>query len=132
MMARCYNPNIWTFERYGGRGITVCDRWKGSDGFSNFLSDVGMRPSPKHSLDRIDNDKGYFPENCRWVKHVEQCNNRSSNRRIEIDGTTKTLAEWSREYGINQTTAAQRLKSNWCVKCAFTLPIKGDKCPHST
>lgn len=71
---RCYNPNHQKFEEYGGRGITVCKRWK--DSFENFLEDMGKKPTPKHTLDRIDNSKGYSPKNCRWVTRSIQGSNR--------------------------------------------------------
>lgn len=78
MKRRCYSPNAKKYPRYGGRGITVCDRWLGKDGFANFLADMGRRP-PKLTLDRIDNDGNYEPSNCRWATQKIQQNNRSDN-----------------------------------------------------
>ncbi len=75
MKNRCYNPNCEKYARWGGRGITVCERWLHS--FANFYADMGQRPSAKHSLDRIDNDGNYEPGNCRWATSVEQNNNQS-------------------------------------------------------
>lgn len=73
---RCNNPASKSYHRYGGRGITICDRWRGRNGFANFLADMGTRPSSKHSLDRINNDNNYEPSNCRWVTSHAQAVNR--------------------------------------------------------
>lgn len=98
MKARCTNPNNPGYPLYGGRGITICDHWLTS--FENFYSDMGPRPSPNHSVDRIDSDLGYSPDNCRWADWDTQQNNRRNNSVVTHDGRTLTLSEWSHETGI--------------------------------
>ena len=99
MITRCYNSKHSHYDDYGGRGITVCDEWKES--FEAFLRDMGTRPSPIHSIDRLDNDKGYSKENCRWATLVEQANNKRNNLICEFDGEKKTLSEWCRELDVD-------------------------------
>lgn len=108
MKARCDNPRNPAYAAYGGRGITVCQRWM--DSYEAFIEDVGERPSPLHSIDRIDNDRGYEPNNVRWATRREQANNRRSNVRITYNGETKTLAAWAREIGITPEGVAYRHK----------------------
>ncbi len=115
MKVRCGNTNSKDYHNYGGRGITVCDRWLTS--FKNFLEDMGDRPDDK-TLDRIDNSKGYYKENCRWATIKEQANNNRANRRIELDGEVKTMSEWSDVSGIAAGTIARRLKIGWSAKRA--------------
>ena len=108
MRGRCKNPRNKNYARYGGRGITVCDRW---DDFEQFLADMGDRPSPQHSIDRIDNNKGYSPENCRWATQEVQGNNKSNNKRLTVNGKTKTVMQWSRDTGIHHDVIYGRLRS---------------------
>jgi len=97
--ARCYNPNHISFASYGGRGIDVCDRWLHS--FDFFLEDMGERPFLKAQIDRIDNDKGYYPENCRWATTTQNARNKRNNRIITYNGETLTAIEWSERLGID-------------------------------
>jgi hypothetical protein len=108
MKARCNNPNNPAYANYGGRGISVCARWDKS--FDAFMSDVGERPTPEHSLDRIDNDGNYEPNNVRWATSQEQANNRRNNMKVEFNGETKTIAEWARVAGITPEGVAYRHK----------------------
>jgi hypothetical protein len=104
---------------YRDRGIEVCERWLGEDGFMNFLQDMGPKPSPKHSIDRKDNSRGYSPDNCRWATPKEQCRNRRSNRVVTIYGITATLVEHIERAGINKKTVSSRLHRGWTVEEAL-------------
>lgn len=108
MKTRCYNKKCKSYKHYGGRGIKVCDRWLGIDGFANFLDDMGKRPTDKHSLDRVDPNGPYSPENCRWATWKQQENNRRINKYYEYDGKKMTLPQWSRELGISLKTLHYR------------------------
>lgn len=126
MRARCYSPENKDYPYYGGRGIKVCDRWMDdNNGYLNFIRDLGNRPSSKHSIDRIDVNGDYCPENCRWATTTEQSNNRGDyNRKITYKGETKTLSQWSKSIGIRRVTLRARLDiCNWTVEKAFTTPI---------
>lgn len=122
MRSRCYDSNMNGYENYGGRGISVCDRW--IDSFENFLADMGRKPSPKHSLDRINNDGNYEPSNCRWASKLEQDNNRRTNRFLELNGKRMTLAQWARSLNINVVSLSSRLRKGWSVEKALTTPIR--------
>lgn len=99
MRARCTVVSHAFYPAYGGRGITVCERWQI---FENFLADMGARPGPGYSIDRRKNELGYSPENCHWATSIEQNNNTRSNRMIELDGTSRSLAGWCRFMGIRR------------------------------
>ena len=109
MIARCQNPRAQSYHNYGGRGITVCDRWLES--FENFYADMGDRPSKQHTLDRIENDRPYSPENCRWVTSAEQQRNKRNNRWFEKDGVVDTMCGWATRLGISKELAHWRLKA---------------------
>lgn len=120
---RCYNTNEKCYPRYGGRGITVCDRWINS--FSNFFTDMGERPSKDHSIERRDNKGIYSPDNCYWATREEQCSNRRSNVFITHEGRTQTLTQWAKEIGIQRTTLNYRIRiANWSIHDAITTPVK--------
>ena len=126
MKQRCFNPNHQHYLHYGGRGITVCDRWKNS--FEDFLADMGSRPTAKHSLDRIDNDGDYCPENCKWSTKAEQQNNRRNNKPlITIGSKTYTIAQWGIEMGYGKTVIQSRLDMGWSEYKAVITPIRYTK-----
>ena len=110
MKCRCYNPNGPGFQTHGARGIIVCDRWLGATGFESFLSDMGDKPSDKHSLDRIDNDGNYEPSNCRWATSTQQMANTRTARRLEIDGEILTLSAAAKRIGVSRSTLQKRLR----------------------
>jgi hypothetical protein len=122
MKQRCLNPNHKRFSDYGGRGINVCERWV--DSFDNFLSDMGYAPSKKHTLERLENDKGYEPNNCAWVTNAEQQHNTRQNVILEFNGKKMTMMEWARETGIDFRTIHSRLKAGWATEKILTTKTK--------
>jgi hypothetical protein len=108
MKSRCYIPKATHYDCYGGRGITVCDRWR--DSFAAFLEDMGRRPSPKHTIERVDVNGNYSPDNCVWLIQDMQKRNTRRNVNITHEGKTMVLAEWSRLTGIPQRTIRRRLQ----------------------
>jgi hypothetical protein len=108
MKARCYDKNTVGYKNYGGRGISVCARWLGNNGFVNFLADMGKKPSAKHTVERTNNDGDYCPENCRWATRKEQGNNKRNNVVITINGETMPLMAWVKRAGINLATFYRR------------------------
>lgn len=109
MQTRCYNANTASYKYYGGRGIKICDRWLES--FTNFLLDMGVKPSPAYSIERNDVNGDYSPSNCRWATMKEQSRNKRNNRMIEINGVKKLMCDWSEQSGISVTTISLRLKA---------------------
>lgn len=122
MIIRCENPDDRYYHRYGGRGISVCRRWRAS--FLNFLTDMGTRPPGMDSIERKDNDGNYCKSNCRWATHKDQARNRSSNRLITAFGTTKTLQEWAEEVRKNPMSILKRLLRGWHPETALTKPMR--------
>ena len=121
MLERCNNPKCANYPRYGARGIKVCHRWRS---FDNFLADVGKRPSPTHSLDRIDNSKDYKPSNIRWATRKQQMRNMRNNRIVSLKGKKMTMIEACEMNGINYSTANQRLEYGWGEAAFLTPPNK--------
>ena len=127
MLSRCNNPDTSGYSYYGGKGITVCERW---NEFTNFLEDMG-EPDEGLELDRLDNSKGYSPENCRWATRQEQIKNRDCTVYIEVDGSRITLAEASELTGIKRFTLYCRYLRGWSgdeiVKTPLLASRKGRK-----
>ncbi len=124
MMHRTLNPKCAQFKDYGGRGISVCERWKK---FENFFEDMGNRPDKK-TLGRIDNDKDYEPGNCRWENMKQQQRNKRSNRILEVDGEKHCVAEWAEIKGIHFNLIHTRLGRGWSVDRAVnTKKQRNDK-----
>lgn len=127
MRQRCENPKDAAYHRYGGRGVRVCNRWQE---FDTFLSDMG-EPPVGASIDRIDNNGDYTPENCRWATPQEQQNNLRTNRLITHEGKTQTLAQWARETGIAYHVLKHRLNQGWQPPKLFTKDnLRGKTVKH--
>jgi len=122
MMDRCYNQNNKKYSDYGGRGIKVCDRWLKDK--RNFLLDMGPKPGPKYSIDRINNDGDYSPENCKWATRIEQMNNTRKNVFLEYNGKRMTVSQWGRELNINTQTLWGRINAGWSNEKILTVPVK--------
>lgn len=119
MRERCLDPECPAYPNYGARGIGICERWLDA---SNFLADMGAKPSRAHSLERIDNSKGYSPENCKWADRLEQSNNRRSNRPLTVDGVTRNISQWARIYDCSSDRIEARLRYGWTVEDAVKTP----------
>lgn len=109
--SRCENKNDKAYKHYGARGISVCDRWSGENGLLNFLNDMGRKPSSSHSLERINVNGNYCPENCKWGTPFEQANNTRRNVFIEYKGLRLTQSQWARKTGLSETIICIRRKS---------------------
>lgn len=117
MRARCLNPKGIAFQYYGGRGIKICQEW---NDFMAFFSDMGQKTSPKHSLERINNDLGYCKSNCKWATREEQSYNKRSNRFITFGGTRLPISQWAKKLGIHLQTLRNRIDRGWTVERAMT------------
>lgn len=125
MMSRCFNPNATGYEYYGGRGITVCDSWRSS--FMNFFRDMGERPEGT-TLDRIDVNGSYCPENCRWATHVEQARNTTANHMINLNGEALCLREWGERLDIKPNTILARIRRGWTAEQALEMADSPGSC----
>lgn len=119
LKSRCLNKSHRVYSDYGGRGITVCERW---NKFSAFMEDMGLRPTPRHTIERIDNDGPYSKENCRWATYKDQQRNKRSTRFVMLNGVSKSLAAWVDELGSNRNAVDSRLRRGWSEKDALTTP----------
>lgn len=119
MKQRCGNPNVKSYKNYGGRGVRVCDRW---NSFYNFYKDMGDMPDG-FTIERIDNEKGYSPNNCKWASMQEQSHNKRNNRKIEFNGVVMDLSEWTEKLGFGRTTIRTRLDTlKWSIEKALLTP----------
>lgn len=126
MRHRCHNPKRNGYQNYGGRGITVCARWR--DSFHNFLTDMGERPSRKHSLDRINNNGNYKKSNCKWSSRAEQNNNKSNNILLTAYGITLNMAEWGHVLEIPKGRIRNRIMNyKWSHHDALFTPKNGKR-----
>lgn len=122
MKQRCLNPSYRRYEDYGGRGITVCARWLR---FENFFEDMGHPPFPGATIERVDNNGPYSPDNCRWATRVEQGRNKRNTRKFEFNGKEMTLKEWSAEVGIQKETLVSRIYLyGWSIEKALTTEVR--------
>ncbi len=122
MIDRCTNKNVRNYKDYGGRGISICNRWLS---FENFYKDMGPKPKKSMSIDRIDNNGNYESSNCRWATQKEQCNNKRGNNIINYNGKTQTMTQWAEEIGIKLPTLHKRItKYGWSIKKAIETPTK--------
>jgi hypothetical protein len=118
---RCFNLNDKRFPLYGGRGITMCAEWRAD--FAAFIRDMGPRPSPKHTIDRIDNDGHYEPGNCRWVLNAVQQRNRRDLRWVTFRGETRILSDWAAHLGVPKWILFGRVRLGWTVERMLTEPV---------
>jgi hypothetical protein len=129
MRSRCTNPNTPSWADYGGRGITICDRWLNS--FEDFFTDVGHRPTPRHSLDRIEVNGNYEPGNVRWAIPETQGRNKRDNHIVVVGEEKLTLADAADRATVPYNTFLYRIKRGWSVEDAISLPAQRGVRPHA-
>jgi len=122
MIQRCYNHQRKNYDRYGGRGITVCKRWR--EAFAAFLEDMGEPPTQQHSIDRINNDGNYEPGNCRWATALEQSRNSHHNVTLSYNGETMCISEWAEKLNMAYSALYFRIAGGWSVERAFSQPVR--------
>jgi len=129
MMRRCYDKNNISYKYYGGKGVTVCERWRGVENYPNFKVDMGERPEGM-TLDRFPNPSGnYEPSNCRWATPSEQARNFSANHWITVNGESLLLVDWANRLGVSATTILDRLNRGWSQEKAVTTPVSPKNIP---
>jgi hypothetical protein len=121
MIGRCTNENDIGYANYGGRGITVCDRWLD---INNFIADMGLKPTPKHQLDRKENNGNYEPGNCKWSTNTENMRNTRSNHLVTVLGETLCMTEMGAKYGVSIEIVNYRTKRGWTIEKAFITPVR--------
>lgn len=117
MRRRCYTVSDSAYNRYGGRGIKICDAWLES--VRQFYADMGDRPTPKHTIERIDNNGNYEPGNCVWATRAEQTENQRSTKLLTFQGESLSISKWARRLGISRRTLSRRIASGWTVEQAL-------------
>lgn len=125
ILERCYSQYSKSYIEYGGRGIKVCDRWRNS--FLHFLDDIGEKPEGKYSLDRIDNNGDYEPDNVRWATDEQQSNNRRNIIFLTYKDETKPLSQWAKDIGLKRKTLACRIKRGWTIEEILETPVLTNK-----
>lgn len=121
MRVRCQNTNTPQFKNHGGRGISVCDRWQC---FENFYADMGDPPSNIHTIDRIDNDGNYCPDNCRWATPKEQSCNTRANHVVDYDGKSMNISQWAEYLGISGHVIHSRIRRGWTIERSLSTPLR--------
>lgn len=121
MVQRCTNPNNKNWKEYGGRGITVAPRWFK---FSAFFEDMGLKPTPHHTLERRDNNLGYCKDNCRWATRIDQARNRRTTHFVTFNGKTQCIADWANELNVHHSVIRSRFRYGWSVERSLTEPVR--------